>query len=545
MRYIKRYTILLLALVATFSAFKAADDYFEVSKNLDIFASVYKEVNTSYVDDVQPGELIRAAIDGMLKSLDPYTNFYSEAQTEDYRAQVTGTYAGIGSTVRKIGEHVVIDSPYEGYPAAKSGLLPGDKIIAVDGEIMTGKNTDEVTTYLKGNAGSSITISVERADGSKKDFVVEREQIKVKNVPYANIIDDGLGYISLTGFTQGASREVADAVRQLKAKGANKMILDLRGNGGGLLHEAINIVNVFVDRGTTVVITKGKDKEEDKVYKTLNSPVDTEIPLVVLIDGRSASASEIVSGALQDLDRGVLIGRNSFGKGLVQGTRRLSFNTQMKITIAKYYIPSGRLIQRLDYGSKVDGRAQAVADSLKQTFYTANKRPVVDGEGIQPDLDIELQPYSRIAQSIIRNNHAFNFAALYRLQHETMDKPLTFNVSDELYQEFKEYLKDKDYQYETETELELKELKKKAENEKLGPSLKSSIAQLEKDIAQFKENALSHHKEELKEILEYEIVKGYYFERGKIEIQMDDDMDLAKAKEILNTAGKIGSILGY
>lgn len=545
MRSIKRYTFIILTLATTLFAFKAADDYFEVSKNLDIFASVYKEVNTSYVDDVQPGELIRAAIDGMLKSLDPYTNFYSEAQTEDYRAQVTGTYAGIGSTVRKIGEHVVIDSPYEGYPAQKSGLLPGDKIIAVDGESMVGKKTDEVTTYLKGNAGSSITISVERADGTTKDFVVEREQIKVKNVPYANIIDDGLGYISLTGFTQGASREVSDAVRELKSKGANKLILDLRGNGGGLLHEAINIVNIFVNRGTSVVITKGRDKEEDKEYKTLNSPVDTEIPLVVLINGRSASASEIVSGALQDLDRAVLIGRNSFGKGLVQGTRRLSFNTQMKITIAKYYIPSGRLIQRLDYGSKVNGRALAVADSLKHTFYTANKRPVVDGEGIQPDLEIEQQPYSRIAQSIIRNNHAFNFASLYRLQNESIDKPLNFNISDELYQEFKSYLKDKEYHYETETELELKELKKKAESEKLGPSLQASIAQLEKDIAKFKDNALEHHKDELKEILEYEIVKGYYFEQGKVEIQMDDDMDLAKAKEIINIAGKINSILGY
>ena len=371
----KKYIYLLLIGVFGLFAFKA-EDYFEISKNLDIFAEVYKEVNTTYVDEVKPGELIRAAIDGMLKSLDPYTNFYSEAQAEDYRYQVTGTYAGIGSTIRTIDDYVYIESPVEGFPAHKAGLLPGDKILAVDGEDMEGKKSSEVTEYLKGKAGTSFELTLERLGEGELTKSITREKIKIKNVPYQGIIKDEIGYIKLTGFTPNAGKEVRDAVIDLKDKGATKLVLDLRNNGGGLLHEAINIVNVFVPRGETIVITRGKFEEDNRSYKTLNSPVDVDIPLVILINGNSASASEIVSGALQDLDRAVLVGRNSFGKGLVQTTKRLTYNTSMKITTAKYYIPSGRLIQRLDYGNKVNGRAIAVADSTKRAFKTRNGRAV-------------------------------------------------------------------------------------------------------------------------------------------------------------------------
>ena len=326
----KKYIYLSVIALIGFSAFKA-EDYFEISKNLDIFAEVYKEVNTTYVDDVKPGELVRAAIDGMLGSLDPYTNFYSEAQAEDYRYQVTGTYAGIGSTIRTIDDYVYIDSPLDDFPAHKAGLLPGDKILAVDGNDMKGKKSNEVTDFLKGKAGTSCVLTIERVGEGTISKTVQRENIKVLNVPYAGILDGDIGYVKLTGFTPNAGKEVRDAVVKLKEDGAKKIVLDLRGHGGGLLHEAINIVNVFVPRGETIVITKGKFEEDNKVYQTLNAPVDTEIPLAILIDGRSASASEIVSGSLQDLDRGVLIGTNSYGKGLVQITKRLVYNTSMKI----------------------------------------------------------------------------------------------------------------------------------------------------------------------------------------------------------------------
>ena len=541
----KKTIYILIGSIILLASFKAADDYFEVSKNLDIFASVYKEVNTSYVDDVKPGELIRAAIDGMLSSLDPYTNFYSEAQAEDFNYQVTGSYAGIGATIRKVGDYVVIDSPYEGFPAEKSGLLPGDKILSIDGKSMINKSTAEVTTFLKGNAGSTLIINIEKADGSKKEMSIERAQIKLNNVPYFGMIDDKVGYIKLTGFTQGASTEVRDAVIQLKSSGAKNLILDLRGNGGGLLHEAVNIVNIFVKRGETIVVTKGKEIEENRQYKTLNVAIDTDIPLIVFIDERSASASEIVSGALQDLDRALLIGRNSFGKGLVQGTKRLSYNSQMKITIAKYYIPSGRLIQRLDYASKVNGRATAVADSLKQTFYTRNKRPVSDGEGIYPDVKVDMAPYSRVAESLIRNNHLFNFAALYRMKNLSIVSPKDFDVSESLYNEFKAYLSDKDYHYKTETENELERLKEKAKNEKLSESIAQSIALLEKDIEEHKENDLEFNKPEIKELLEYEITRSYYFEQAKVEVSFDDDPDLAKAMEFFMYPTKIQETLGY
>lgn len=523
-------------------AFKA-EDYFEISKNLDIFAEVYKEVNTTYVDEVQPGELIRAAIDGMLKSLDPYTNFYSEAQAEDYRYQTTGTYAGIGSTIRTIGDYVYIDSPVDDFPAFKAGLLPGDKILAVDGVDMKGKTASDVTDYLKGKAGTTFSIKIDRLGEGELTKSITRETIKIKNVPYYGIIEDNIGYMQLTRFTPDAGKEVRDAVIAMKAEGATSLVLDLRNNGGGLLHEAINIVNVFVPRGETIVITKGKFQEDNRTYKTLNSPVDTETPLVVLINDGSASASEIVSGSLQDLDRAVLIGQNSFGKGLVQTTKRLTYNTSMKITTAKYYIPSGRLIQRLDYGNKVNGKAVAVADSIKKEFKTKNGRNVIDGEGIQPDLNIEEYKYSKLAISLIRNDLIFQFANEYRSKNPQISGPKIYDVSNETFEDFKSFLKDKEYEYTTNTEKDLDKLIDQAKNDKYYELLKGELASLKAALESTKKADLDNNNQELKELLEYEIVRRYYFEKGKVEVGFDDDLEWAKTKSVFSDTTEYNGLL--
>ncbi|MDB4107068.1 S41 family peptidase [Bacteroidia bacterium] len=539
----KKYILILLFGGLGLMAFKA-EDYFEISKNLDIFAEVYKEVNTTYVDDVKPGELIRAAINGMLKSLDPYTNFYSEAQAEDYRYQVTGTYAGIGSTIRTIDDYVYIESPVDGFPAHKAGLLPGDKILVVDDVDMKGKNSSEVTDYLKGKAGTSFSMKIERIGEGELIKTITRENIKIKNVPYHGIIEDKIGYLKLTGFTPNAGKEVRDAVIDLKEKGAEKVVLDLRGNGGGLLHEAVNIVNVFVPRGEPIVVTRGKFEEDNQVYKTLNSPVDTEIPLVILINGNSASASEIVSGSLQDLDRAVLIGSNSFGKGLVQTTKRLTYNTSMKITTAKYYIPSGRLIQRLDYGNKVNGHAVEVADSAKKSFVTRNGRPVIDGEGIQPDLAVDRIKYSKLAQSLIRNDLLFKFANEFRSKNPSIAEPMKFDTDDDTYDSFKSFIADKEYTYTTQTEKQLEKLEQQATEEKYYTLLEKELTKLKEAIENTKRADLENNKSELKELLEYEIVKRYFFEKGKIEVGFDDDNDWAKTKEILADNSKYLKLLG-
>jgi carboxyl-terminal processing protease len=539
---LKKYIIILLFGGLGLVAFKA-DDYFEISKNLEIFADVYKQVNTSYVDDVKPGELIRAAINGMLASLDPYTNFYSEAEAEEYRYQVTGTFAGIGSSIRRIDDYIYIESPLDDFPAQKAGLLPGDKILEVDGQSMKGKKTDEVTEFLKGKAGTSFNLKIERIGSGILEKTITRETIKVKNVPYHGIIENHIGFIKLAGFTPNAGKEVQDALLDLKSKGATKIVLDLRNNGGGLLHEAVNIVNIFVPKGATIVITRGKFEEDNRTYKTLNSPVDTEIPLVILINNNSASASEIVSGALQDFDRAVLIGQNSFGKGLVQTTMSLNYNTSMKVTTAKYYIPSGRLIQRLDYGNKVNGKAIAVADSVKKDFYTKNGRKVIDGEGIQPDVPVEETRYSKLAQALIKNDLLFKFANQFRSTHDSIDEPLKYSVSDDIFNEFKQFIADKEYSYTTQTERDLEKLEKQAKEEKYFSLLEEELTKLKKALESTKQSDLENHKTELKELLEYEIVKRYYFEKGKVEVGFDDDVEWAKAKSILNNSNAYNNLL--
>ncbi len=539
----KKWLVAAVVSAIVVTGFKQVDDYFEVSKNLDIFTTVYKEVNLSYVDEVKPGQLIRESIDAMLGSLDPYTNFYSEAQAEDYRFQVTGSYGGIGAIVKKHGSNLVVDKPYEGYPAQQAGMRTGDILIKVDGKSVVGKTSAQLSELLKGTAGTTVVITVERPDNGEMDFTLKRAQVKVKNVPYAGLVTPKVGYVKLTGFTPDAGLEVYTAVKKLKEEGAENIIFDLRGNGGGLLHESVNIVNVFVKKGQLVVSTRGKDKENDRVYKTLNAPLDTEIPLVVLVDGGSASASEIVSGTIQDLDRGVVIGTQSFGKGLVQSTRMLSYNTQMKITTAKYYIPSGRCIQRLDYAHKKNGSAISIADSLKQVFYTLNKRKVTDGEGVSPDIELGFPSLTKIASSLVRNDLIFDYATKYRNEHDSIAEPLEFHLTEEDYQDFKSFLKDKEYGYTTDTEKALKDLENRAKDEKYIQAIGGSIDALKKEFDANKNEDLDRHRKEIIELLESEIAARYYYDRAYVETTFDEDPDVQEALKIFNDPSRYQAIL--
>src|ERR1043166_5034515 len=386
--------------VVTFLSFRASDNYFEISKNIEIFTNVFREINTYYVDGIDAGKLTKTAIDEMLRTLDPYTNYISEAEAEDFRVQMTGQYGGIGSMIGQKGEYVVITEPYEGYPAQKEDLRAGDLVLEIEGKSAKNKSTSDVSKLLKGQPGTKVKLLLRR-DG--KDIVkqITREEIKVKNVPYFGMVDDKTGYIKLSGFTNDAGKEVRDALSELKKQHASQVILDVRGTPGGLLYEAVNVVNTFVPNGQEVVSTKGRVKEWDKVYRTLDAPIDATIPLVVLTNRSSASASEIVSGTIQDLDRGIIIGQRTFGKGLVQSARPLPYNTQVKITTAKYYIPSGRCIQALDYTHRnEDGSVGAVPDSLKKPFSTHTGRMVFDGGGVDPDVAVPQKNYAQISVSL-------------------------------------------------------------------------------------------------------------------------------------------------
>jgi carboxyl-terminal processing protease len=528
---LKKYILIPVICAFFLVAFKASD-YFEISKNISIFADVYKEVNTTYVDEIKPGKLIRAAIDGMLKSLDPYTNFYSEAQAEDYRFQVSGTYSGIGASTRRINGRIFIDSPLEDRPCQKAGLRAGDEIITIDGIPVKDKSKSVIRDLLTGQSGTSVLVEVNRFSVGRIKKEITRENITLKNVAYSGVIDD-IGYIKLVSFTPNAGKEVRDAVLKFKNQGVQKMVLDLRNNGGGLLNEAINIVNVFIPRGELIVETRGKYPEDNRSFKTMNSSVDTETPMVVLINGNSASASEIVAGALQDLDRAVLVGQNSFGKGLVQTTKGLSYNTSMKITTAKYYIPSGRLIQRLDYSNKVEGKALAIADSSKRIFKTRNGRIVIDGEGIQPDAVIKPTKLSELSLSLIQNHILFNYATRFRSKYHSIVSPFKFEVSDSLYNDFCLSIQDKDYGYVTRTEKNINRLESQAKEDKYYDMLSSEFTNLKLTMQNIKNKDTENHKSELKELLEQEIVRRYYYQRGDIEVQFDDDMDWASCKEIL------------
>ena len=523
--------------------------YFEITKNLDIFTTLYKELNTYYVDTLNPEKLMHAGINQMLDGLDPYTDFIPESELDDYRTQTTGQYGGIGAVIGTRGDYVIVSEPYEGFPADKAGLRAGDQIMSIDGKDAKNYKTDQVSAMLKGKPNTEVVVKIRRrVKGDKdEDFTVKmvREEIKIKNVPYFGMLNDHIGYIRLGGFTERAGAEVKNALESLETNNHIKgVVFDLRGNPGGLLNEAINVANVFVDKSLQIVSTKGKIEEWNKAFFTLNDPVDLKIPMVVLADGGSASAAEIVSGSLQDLDRAVIIGQRTFGKGLVQSTRSLPYNAKLKITTAKYYIPSGRCIQALNYAERnSDGSAVRTADSLKVAFKTKNGRKVMDGGGIDPDISIEPEKYARITISLITKNLISDYATDYRMDHDKIGSPATFALTDAEYTDFVNWVSKKDYDYTTRSEKLLDEFKTAAEKEKYYDVVKDDYDAMKKTMMHDKANDLIKEKTQIKSILEEEIAARYYLNPGRIQASFKNDIEIKKALEVLDDDKKIKEIL--
>lgn len=521
------------------------DKYFEIAKNLDIFATLFKEVNKYYVDEVDPTELVNVGIYSMLSKLDPYTNYIPEEQVEDYRTLTTGEYGGIGAVIGIKNNKVVVVMPNEGFAAHKAGINVGDEIISIDNNEVQGLSIPEISRLLKGKEGTKVAVAVKKP-ASESVVTVEmlRERIHVKNVPYYGKVTDKIGFIQLTDFTQNASLEVKNALQELKNDGVESIILDLRGNPGGLLSEAINISNLFLPRGAEIVSTKGKIEEWNKQHKALNNPVDLDIPMVVLVSGSSASAAEIVSGVIQDYDRGVLIGKRTFGKGLVQATRPLAYNAKLKVTVAKYYIPSGRCIQAIDYSKRdEDGYVEKLPDSLRVAFKTKGGRLVFDGGGVDPDIKTSRDPYAPITRSLIQKGFIFDYANDYKVKHKSIPSSDDFDISDEEYSKFVSWLSGKDYDYTSHVEQVLTDLEENAKSEKYFEDIESQIVQLEKKIRHNKENDLQKFSDEIKEVLEEEICARYYLHKGMVESSFDDDVDVKAAVDVLNNQERYKKIL--
>ena len=516
---------------------------FRIAKNLDIFLALFRELNTFYVDELNPDKLVKTGIDNMLKTLDPYTVYYPESEGDEVTFMTTGKYGGIGSLVRDGGEYVVISLVYKGFPADVAGIKAGDILKKVDGVSLKGVDTDVVSEKLKGNPGTIINLTIER-NGKEMDFSVKREKIAVPSVPYSGMIDSNTGYIRFTNFTQNCTDDVRKALIELKNNNARQIILDLRGNPGGLLTEAVDIVNLFVGTGNEIVSTKGKVKQFDEAFKTTKSAVDEKIPLAVIINRGSASASEIVAGAIQDLDRGIIVGQRSYGKGLVQITRPLSYNTQLKVTTAKYYIPSGRCIQALDFSHpNEDGSVGIIPDSLISEFKTRNGRVVKDGGGITPDIEIIPEPLSQIATELFLRNYIFDFGSIYYWSHPGFKSIDEFSFTDKDYTDFKNYLAGRKFSYKTITEMSLNELITNSKREKYYDLHKDIFTELQKELNHTLDNDLTTFKNEITELLEDEIIGRYFYEDGSIAWTVKTDGQVLKAVEILNKSQDYNSIL--
>jgi carboxyl-terminal processing protease len=533
------FTIGLLSLVA----FKTLDNgkYFEIAKNLEIFTNAYKELNHSYVDDLDPGGLMRTGLDAMLGSLDPFTNYISETDIEGYRYLTEGKYNGVGANSAKIGDYVVITEIYENSAALKAGLKAGDQILSVDGQNAKGKSPDEVQTILRGFPGTKVDLTVKRP-GEAKDISVTltREEVNIPNVPHSGIVGDGIGYVNLTVFTRDAGENVAKAFKELKKNNPNMkgLILDLRSNGGGLLAEAVNLCNVFVPKNEFIVSTKGKVQDWDRSFKTLNAAIDTDLPVVVLVNHMSASASEIVSGALQDLDRAVVMGQLTYGKGLVQNTKELGYNAKIKLTTAKYYIPSGRCIQAVRYK---DGAPVHIPDSERAKFKTRGGRTVLDGGGVKPDIELPTDTASGVVKALLDQYIIFEYCTEYLLKNPKMDSIELFRFND--WSGFEQFVASKKFTYESGTEKQLKSLRDQATSDGYSKELASAIADLENKLKSDKKSELQRRKEDIVREIEVELAGRQYFDKGRVRMRLNRDNGVTEAAKLLNNPSKYKSVL--
>ena len=508
---------------------------FEISKSIDIYNNVLRYLNMNYVDEINPAELNETAINAMLKELDPYTVFIPESEIEDVRLLTMGEYGGIGAIIQYYDDNVHISEPYENFPAHKAGLLPGDAILEINGVNTEKKTVSEVSELLKGQPGSQLTLKIRR-EGEKNIITktLTREKIKIDNIPYYTVLDGGIAYIILNQFTKDAAKELKEAFLKMKSENELKgVVIDLRGNGGGLLNEAIDIVNIFMPKNKLVVYTQGKTPDQNRNYYTKYEAEDTEIPLAILVNESSASASEIVSGSIQDFDRGVIVGQRTFGKGLVQNILPMTYNTQMKVTVSKYYIPSKRCIQEIDYSKKTKNDTLAKNDTLGPEFKTANGRIVYEGHGIQPDVKIEPEILSTITAHLYAQNMIFKYANKFYREHKTIAPPEEFEITDEIYNDFVNFVEEQDFSYTSESEKDFEELIKTAKLEGYYDNIKEQLDVLEKELRSHKDNDLINNKEEISEILKMEIVGRYYFQKGKIISSLKDDPELNRAVEIL------------
>ena len=543
-----RLVLILLVFTAMTAVGQNKNNNFEISKSLDIYNNVLRQLNMFYVDEINPAELNESAINAMLDGLDPYTVFIPESQIEDVKLMTTGEYGGIGALIQYSDGKSMISEPYEGFPAAKAGLIPGDVFLEINGVNVEGKMTNEVSELLKGTPGTIVKLKMQRP-GEKEPFVKElkREKIKIDNIPYSTVFDNGVGYAILTQFTKDCAKELKDVIVEMKKNHELKgFILDLRGNGGGLLNEAVDIVNMFVPKNKLVVYQKGKVAEHNYNHYTQHEPLDLDIPLVILVNEGSASASEIVSGSIQDFDRGVIVGQRTFGKGLVQNILPMSYNTQIKVTVAHYYLPSNRCIQEIDYSKKNKRNVTdtlAKADTLGKAFHTANGRVVYEGHGIQPDVKIEPTVASTIATYLYAKNLFFRYANKFYREHKSIKPANEFKITDAIYNDFMQFVKDEGFTFTSESEKEIKELEKIAKIEgyldDIQPILNQAVAKIEEEKA----NDLVNNRKEIEELLKIEIASRYYYQKGKIIATLSDDPELAKAFEVILNQEEYKSIL--